>query len=187
MITQYPIASKILDAAGNVVSDSVNHSIVTSDIEHYLEHIGRAWVYSDTASVNAGANLDILITNGASGDIHIKDYHFTSTQANATIILYGSTTTSAAGTAKTLRNKNLNYQGNTPQSSMSTGPTVTGVGNILEATILTGNKQSGGSIEGNEDEWIIPASTKAMFRFTNNSASTDSISFWIKILDVAGL
>lgn len=172
------------DIFGNPMVDSIGYSAVTVDIDHYLIHIGATWIHSDTVSVANGANKDFYIKNGTTGKIHVKDFSFTSTQGNAVVIMYSTPTTTANGTLQTWINKNLGLQANTPYSSIYQDPTVTAVGTQLEHFQIVGGKQSGGSVPGGGDEWVIPESTNILLRYTNNGPNADTMSFSIKVLDI---
>lgn len=167
-----------------VAADTIGGALVSVDLDHYLIHTGSTWIHSDRVSVTNGSNKDIFIKNGTIGEIHIKDFSFTSSQANGYLTIYSGTTTSANGTAKTYINKNLGKQSNTPYSTIYQDPTVTGVGTVLETYSTIGSKQSGGSVPGGGDEWVIPLSTNILFRYTNNGPATDTVTFNIKVLDI---
>jgi hypothetical protein len=175
----------LCDDFGNVISDTIGHSIIVTDVDHYMIHIGASWVHSDRVSVTNGANKDILIKNGTTGEIHIKDFVYTSALANGYLTLYKNPTISANGTQKTLINKHLGKQSLTPYSAIYQDPTITDVGTFLETYSVIGSKQDGGTVPGGGDEWVIPASTNMLLRFTNNGPGTDTVTFAIKLLDIA--
>jgi len=175
---------ELVDRNGNPITDSVEGSLVVSDIDHYLIHAGRTWVLSDTVSVLAGANLDFLIVNGALGEMHVKDFSFSSTLASANIIFYRDPVTTANGTLQTVQNKNWGAQTNTPHAAIYITPTVTSVGTQLEHFQISAGKQTGGSVQGGGDEWVVPINRVGLLRYTNNSAQTDTVSFVIKLLDI---
>lgn len=175
------------DTSGNAMVDSIGYSAVTVDIDHFLIHIGSAWIHSDTVSVENGANKDFYIKNGATKEIHIKEFTFTSSQGNATVIMYKTPTTTGNGTQQTWINKHLGLQALTPYSTIYQDPTVTAVGTQLEHFQIVGGKQTGGSVLGGGDEWVIPVNTNILMRYTNNGPGTDSMSFTIKVLDIPPL
>ena len=53
---------------------------------------------------------------------------------------------------------------------------------LLETHVLTGAKQSGGTIEGTAIEWIFKDNTDYMVRFTNNSGAAISADSFMFIL-----
>lgn len=172
------------DTSGNPMVDSIGYSAVTTDIDHYLIHIGKTWVWSNKVSVLNGATKLFLIKNGTTGAIHIKDFEFTSSVGNADLYIYITPTLTTNGTQRTLINKNIGLQANTPYSTVFEDPTVSANGTLGEYFQLPGSKQEGGSVEGGGDEWVIPVSTNIMFAYTNNGPGTDTVGFSIKILDI---
>lgn len=175
---------ELVDRNGDGITDSVEHALVVSDIDHFLIHAGKTWVLSNTASVLAAANLDFLIVNNSTGALHVKDFTFASSLASADIEFYRDTTVSANGTLQILQNKSWGHQENTPYANIYLGPTITAIGTLLEHFQIIGGKQTGGTVLGGGDEWVIPVNRKGLLRFTNNAAQTDSVSYTIKVLDV---
>lgn len=172
------------DQYGNPMVDSIGYLAITVDIDHYLIHVGATWIHSHAVSVASGANKDFLIKNSSTGEIHLKDFVFTSSQGDANIILYKAPTITANGTLQTWINKNLGLQANTPYSSIYQDPTITATGTLLEHFKIIGSKQTGGAHLGGDDEWVIPVGTNILLRYRNNSPSADAISFAIKVLDI---
>ena len=177
----------LADEFGNLISDTIGHSIVVTDIDHYLIHTGKTWVWSDKVTVANGVTKLFLIKNGATSAIHVKEFNFTSLIGNADLYIYSAPTITTNGTERTLANKHLGMQGDTPYSKVYEDPTVSANGTQKEYFQLPGSKQSGGSISGGNDEWIIPANVNFIFSYTNNGPGTDTVGFSIKILDVGDL
>lgn len=167
------------------IIDPDSHAAVVSDLDHYLIHIGKSWVYSGTLTVNAAATQDFLIVNSSPTDsIHLKDFTFTSTQATAFVVLYGSPTITVNGTLQSLINKNRSLGLPAASGLIYLNPTNTALGTQLERFQISGSKQTGGTALGGGDEWILPPGYKILLRFTNNAAQADVISVSIKLLDI---
>lgn len=159
--------------------------VITVDLDHYLIHHGKTWILSDTVTVPSMANLDFYFVNGAVGEWHIKEFGFSSKLADASIILYKEpTVTPATGVLQTLQNKHFSFDSATPYGQVYGNPTVTAVGVQKEHFQITGSKQTGGSVAGGGDEWVMPVNTKALLRYTNLANGADTVSYTIKLLDV---
>lgn len=174
----------LADHNGGLITDSIGHSIVTTDIDHYLIHAGKTWVASNIVTVAGTTAFDILVTNISTYEIHIKDFLFSSQLATASLVIYSTPTVSGNGIPQVLRNKNFSHQVDTPLGALYISPTVTSVGAPLEYFQFVGSKQSGGTVQGGGDEWVLPANGKLLFRYTNNAAQTDTICYTIKLLDI---
>ena len=176
----------LFDQFGNQIADSVGHSIVTTEIDHYLIHIGKSFVHSEAVNVLAGAVHDELLVNTTDSEVHLKSFEYTSTQANAEVILYKGVTTSDDGTPNILLDKNFRTN-NTCSSILTTDPVITDLGTQVEHFLITGSKQIGGTGGSGDEEYVIKKNEKVLIRYRNNSSSTDTISMKTILLEVGVL
>lgn len=183
--TLFPV--QVCDLNNRPISDSIGYSLTTSDVDHYLIHIGKTWVQSDTFTLDAGLIRDFILHNDSAAEIHLKDFKFTSDQGSAEIVIYRDPTYTAPGTALDLRNKNWDFQTNVPQAKVYHTPTNLVIGTQDEHFQITGGKQDGGSEQGGGDEWVIPAGRKMLIRFTNTANQLAKVSYTMKILDIGTL
>ena len=181
-----PLPVSILDAFNNIISDSVGHSLVTTEIDHYLIHLGKSFIHSEKVEVVGSAFHDHLLVNTTDSEVHIKSFLYTSTQADAEVILYKGVTTSADGTPGVLLDKNFRTN-NTCSAVLTTAPAVADLGTQVEHALVTGNKQTGGNVSSGDEEYVIKKNEKVLIRYTNNSASTDTVSMKLILLEVGVL
>ena len=92
--------------------------------------------------------------------------------------LYEDTTTSASGTAQTIRNRNRTSAA-VPLSTIHKGPTVTGVGTLLcqERDGINGVSSRVGGESRAAHEWILKPSSKSLLRVTSLSGGGATLNF----------
>jgi hypothetical protein len=176
---------KVVDDAGNIYQDAIrSRCMPTVDIDHFFTHAGANFQNSDTDTVGDLEFKDFLMITPAE-EIHLINFHFTSSQANAEIVLYEEPTTSDNGDPLTLFNKKRTSV-NTADTLLYEDPTVSAVGEQLEHDLIVGGKQSGGnSFSETGDEWVIKPSTKYLIRYNNKSNQDDLMDWKIGVLEPA--
>lgn len=152
-----------------------NTSIMIITPEHDKIHNGRGFECSGKASITSGASFLILIQT-ANCLTHLRLIHMDLTGAPADIYLYESPTISNNGTLISLINKNRNSS-LVPCTLIYHTPTVSVNGTQLSYHLINGAKQSGGSNDNFEDEWVLNRNTKYLLLITNNSVSTETLGF----------
>ncbi len=154
--------------AGNFVVVGADAPAIMVDVNHQRNHDGRAWfaykIYPDSAPLAANASIDIVLA-AASGVIP----HITVDAlclGDAELFIYENTV-ATGGTSFTPLNRNRNYT-TSSQVAMIINPTVTSVGNEIDAQILPGGsgKKSAGGTAGSL-EYVLKPLTNYMFRLTN--------------------
>lgn len=183
-----PMPSGIVDTFGNSTADSVGHSYVITEIDHYIIHRGAAFIASDTISVAAAANADFIISNTTATEVHLKDFQFTSTEGNANLIFYKGATANADGTLLTLNDKNF-ITANTSIATIRLNPTGVNIGAATQIVHfgLVGGKKTGGTAASGSEEFVLKQNEKCLLRYTNNAVGADVISYTITTLDVGAL
>jgi hypothetical protein len=121
-----------------------------------------------------------MLIQGAVQSTHAK---FTVTvTGNSTVQLYEGTTFSVAGAAVSMTNHNRSSS-KVFDATVTSGPTVTGVGTQINGTglIPAGDKHTGGGGEfGFGNEFILAPSTNYLLRTTNVSGGAIKISMSIE-------
>ena len=174
-------AISIKTSSGVVIEDVVP-SIVTTEIDHWMTHMGVKYTSSDTISVASGAVYEFLIKNTVSTGTHMTLFELHSTQADAMIAFYEGSTVADNGTEVTPRNNNRVYP-DASEVQVFTNASTTALGTELEHDIITGGKQSGGS-GGDVNEWVLSQSTNYIITYTNNSGQADIVSYHFDFLEV---
>lgn len=175
----------LVDDNGTPVNDVVP-SIVTTEIDHYIIHKGRSFIYSDVLmATSGGGTRDILLVNTTADEIHLKDFTFTSTQGEAEVFLYFDVTTDDLGTPITFKRKNRNSP-NTPTITAGLDPTNPVFNEShTQHFLLVGGKKSGGLAESGVEEYVMKQNEKCVLRYINNSVGTnDNFNVTVTTLDV---
>jgi len=151
-------------------------NVVTS-IGAMHARIHQGLLYSSTIArpALAGAGvLDILVVTG-SVPPHLR--HQLAAGATGTVLLYEDTTVSANGVAELVQNKNR-LSGRVNETTVFSGPTVTGVGTLLGNGVVPGGKtgQASGGIREGFEEWILKPASLYLIRFTNNDAQAQPVN-----------
>lgn len=156
--------------AGTYEVAGADSPLITIDINHQRNHDGRAFfaykIFPDSSPLGAGAHLDIALAAPAGVFVHVT------TEAmclgDSELRIYENAVASG-GTSFTPINRNRNHAVSDPsQVAMITSPTVTSVGNEIDAQIIaggTGKKSTGG--HGGSLEYILKPLTTYLFRLTN--------------------
>jgi hypothetical protein len=143
---------------------------ITVDVNHQRNHDGRAFfafkINPTSAKLAADASIDIVLASPSGVFPHITVDAFC--QGDAELYIYEGTSTTG-GTSFTPVNRNRNFAVSNPsQIAMVINPTVTSVGDMLDAQIVpggVGKKSSGGS--AGSLEYVLKPLTNYMFRLTN--------------------
>lgn len=174
-------ASRIKTSDGSVIED-ILPSIVTTEVDHWMTHMGASYTSSDTLSVAAGGVYEFLIKNTVGIGTHMTRFEFHSTQGDASIVFYEGSTVADNGTEVTPRNNNRTYT-DSSNVQVFTNASTTALGAQLEHDIITGGKKSGG--QGSDvNEWILDQNTNYIITYTNNSGQADVISYHFDFLEV---
>ena len=183
-----PVPSGVVDTFGNSTADSVGHSSVITEIDHYIIHRGAAFLASDTISVASAGTADFVISNTTAVEVHLKDFQFTSTEGDATLIFYKGVTANVDGTLVPLNDKNF-ITDNTSTATIRLDPTAVNIGAATQILHfgLVGGKKSGGLAASGSEEFVLKQNEKCLLRYTNNAAGADTISYTITTLDVGAL
>jgi hypothetical protein len=156
--------------AANV--DSVIHGLITIDAAHHEVHEGEMFYAEHTASVNNGANMDMLLTIGA------KEAHLVfnvSAGGQSSIYLYESPTVANGTTVPVYNMKRASLTA--ALTTVKHTPSVSGVGAtpLVNGRVVSGGTSPttrvGGGIRSGT-EWILKPSTSYLLRVTNDSGST---------------
>jgi hypothetical protein len=170
--------------------DPFSHALTTLDEIHRLTHDGFVYHTSGKVTGMINANVDdFLLSVPAVTFPHFQRLQITAGEGDIDMLVYEGTTTSADGAAVSVFNVNRNSS-NTPDTVLTTGPTVTDVGTLIHTQWIppsaTGVGQSPAGVVGetNGEEWVLKPSTKYLVRITNNSGSTISYRYemlWYEI------
>lgn len=178
---------RVVDSVGNVYEDAIRSNCMpVLDIDHYFTHAGASFQNSDTDTVASESFKDFLMITPAE-EVHLINFHFTSSLANAEIVLYEEPTTSNNGDILTLFNKKR-ASAKTADTLLYEDPTVDVVGTQIEHDLIVGGKQSGGSsFSETGEEWVLKVSTKYLVRYNNKANQGDLMDWKIGVLEPAQL
>lgn len=171
-----------LKSSDGIIIEDVVPSIVTTEIDHWMTHMGTSYTSSDTISVGAGDTYKFLIKNIVDTGTHMTTFEFHSTEGDASIAFYEGSTVADNGTEVTPKNNNRQYA-DASSVQVFINISTTASGTQLEHDIITGGKQSGGS-GGDVEEWIFKQYTAYTLTYTNNSGSADVVSYHFDFLEV---
>lgn len=156
--------------AGTYVVSGADAPLITVDVNHQRNHDGRAFfaykLYPDSAPLASLASIDIAFAAPAGVIPHLTIDAMC--LGDAELYVYEAASASG-GTPFTPVNRNRNYAVSNPsQIAMVINPTVTSVGNELDAQIVPGGsgKKSGGGT-GATLEYVLKPLTTYLFRLTN--------------------
>jgi hypothetical protein len=162
------------DTVAPLKSDASTASLMIIDYAHHEIHSGSHYFVSGTVDVvGAATNQDILVVTPNS----TKWAHMLWTleaEDEFVFYLYEDTTTSADGSAATEINNNRN-SANTADVVVTTGPTVTGVGTLIDSATIGAAKTIGS--DSRDKELILKSNTKYLFRFTKTNAGTHWLNY----------
>lgn len=144
--------------------------LITVDVNHQRNHDGRAFfaykIAPDSAPLASLASIDIVMASPSGVFPHITVDAMCLGDAELYIYEGPSTT---GGTSFTPINRNRNFAVSNPsQIAMVINPTVTSVGDEIDAQIIPGGvgKKSGGGTAGSL-EYVLKPLTNYLFRLTN--------------------
>lgn len=156
--------------AGDQVIAGADAPVIVVDVNHQRNHDGRAFfaykLAPDSAPLAANASIDIVLASPSGVFPHMTVDAMCLGDAELYVYEGASTT---GGTSFTPINRNRNYAVSNPsQIAMVINPTVTSVGNELDAQIIPGGagKKSGGGT-GATLEYVLKPLTNYLFRLTN--------------------
>lgn len=162
-------------------TDSVTGAIQTIDWEHSRIHNSKGYLANGKYTVANTATHYFLMSVAAATYPHLRALNISATAAPLDVYLYESPTTSANGTAITVKNYNRN-SASVGNILCYDGPTVSVDGTELEYFLIPGAKQTGGSGEdGIQIEWILKPSTNYLIKVVNNSGASSDFAlklFW---------
>ena len=184
-----PMPSHSVDSNGASVYDVVP-SVNVTDIDHYIIHVGRSFIYSDALSVAAAGGADtvnFVILNATDNEVHLKAFRFTSSQGNAELTMYHQVTSDAGtGTLANLHNMNFD-SANLSTAEIRVDPTNVVIGaaeHQVQHFLIVGGKQSGGTADSGGEEYVLKQNEKVLLQYVNKSNQVDTYSFKIILLDV---
>ena len=169
--------------------DPYTHSFTTIKELHRLSHDGMVYHVSEkqTGLANAGV-FDILLKVPAGVYPHFNRAEISVGAGDVDIVMYEGTTVSADGSAKSVQNVNGNST-RTASTTVSSGPTVTGVGTLRHTLWAPPTGAGVGSSVGLTnlgfgEEWLLKPLTNYLIRITNNSGGAIDFSYEILFYEV---
>ena len=187
-LTPFPFA--LFDSEGNQITDVIP-SLVSTEVDHWLIHMGVAFEHSAFHTVPAnGGVLDHIMVNTTDLPVHLSAFLITSTQGDATLTFYQGVTSDDLGDPVALHNKHFDSP-NTATLTVGHGDAITPIANLVvpagterKCFLLTGAKKEGGTLPSGIDEFILKKDEKCLLRYVNNSNTDDVIVMDIGTLDV---
>lgn len=184
--TTKPLPVNLYAANGSVISDVVP-SMVTTEVDHWLIHIGVAFTHGDVHTVvKSGGTLNYILMNTNVGqEVHLNEIHVESLVGEGKLELFLDVTSDDMGTPEALTNKNfkslktsLLTLGHTPTNLVTPTP-------AMRTWYVSSAKKEAGTLGRGIDEFILDENVKYLLRYTNNSTTTDdAISIIISTLEV---
>ena len=171
-----------IKTSDGVIIEDIVPAIVTTEIDHWVTHMGASYTASDTISITSGTVYKFLLKNTVDIGTHMTNFVFHSTQGDASIAFYEGSTMGDNGTEVIPRNNNRTYP-DIAHVQVFYNASTTALGTQLEHDIITGGKHSGGS-GGDVNEWILDQNTNYVLAYTNNSGSTDVVAYHFDFLEV---
>lgn len=147
------------------LTDVDDKLVAIQDIENRI-HEGEVFVGVTSVTLGAAGVQDYLFKTGAK-TAHI--FGFVSGVLGGHVEIYEDTTVSANGTQGNIYNVNRT-SANTPLAVLYAGPTVTGVGNVIDRYNFASGLNAGGEHLA-ANEWIFKANSNYLFRVTSDNAS----------------
>jgi hypothetical protein len=162
----------------NSNTDEHKPHVVSIDMEHQNIHEGLGFTLSGKITgLGAGATAYMLfITDSAIPHFRAADVKTSGAPVDFT--LYEDSTVSANGAALTPRNNNR-LSATTATMLCYSGPTVTGVGTLLETSFIpsTSSGRTGGEASKIGAEWIFDTATNYLVGITNNDSQAINIGY----------
>lgn len=168
---------------GTYVIAGADAPLIKIDVNHQRNHDGRAFfaykTAPDSAPLDALASIDIVLASPSGIFPHMTIDAMC--LGDAELYIYEGTSTTG-GTSFTPINRNRNYAVSNPsQIAMVINPTVTSVGDELDAQLIPGGagKKSGGAAAGSL-EYILKPLTNYLFRLTNVNGTSHAASLQLE-------
>lgn len=180
---------QIYSNGGIPISDVVP-SVVITEIDHWLIHLGLSFIGSDTLKgldvvPSGGGIADFTIVNPTAFEVHLKDFEFTSTEGDAELIFYRNVTSSGDGSSVPLNNKNFNSDIISDAVAQLRPTTVSTVGAThIQHFGLVGGKKSGGLAGSGVEEYVLKQNEVCLLRYINNAVNDDAVSYKLTTLNV---
>ena len=154
-------------------ADRSTNAINTIEYEHHELHAGSMFCVNNMADLGSGASAVFLIsTPSTSTWAHLK--YDVSVEAEMSLQMWESSTTSSDGVALSVYNRNRNSSGsNTVAIYIS--PNITASGTQIGALKRGGGTSAPGRFGGNaraDDEFILKTGTKYLMKIINDGAGT---------------
>lgn len=148
-----------------LISDLTSHALTTIDYGHHEIHQGDHFYIKNWIDLTNGQVLDFLVvTPDTTKWTHVVvEFAF---EAEANVVVYEGTTTSANGASVTVYNRNRN-SATSNTTLVYAAPTVTGVGTQVAAYKAGSGRGAGGTVRANQ-ELVIKQNTKYLIRITND-------------------
>ena len=166
-------------------TDPFADAIVVINEPHNMIHLGKFFDMSGiTTAVANGASVDILFSFPAGAIGHLTNVEYQLDDAPCTVEFYENVVTSADGAAAMVVNHNR-ISSTTPNAVITTGPTITDIGDLVHVRHIpaagsAGGQPAGQLIVGEDHEWVIGNTgtpNKYLWRITNNSGGAIDIGY----------
>lgn len=158
--------------------DDISGAPVCISWPHHMVHDGKMFTHSGKAPVASGATYYHLIRVGARIP-HIRLLQVEADGAPLDVLLFESSTVSAAGTLNSGQNGNR-ISSNVAVTKVYDNATISADGVQLAYFMVQGSKQEGGLNKSNPDsEWILKVNTDYVVKTTNNTVSTVNFNLYI--------
>jgi len=161
--------------AARLLSDNIfQGALITIPVEHHEIHCGDSYESTYVTDLGNGATLDILIIvpDEAGTGQDQKLYHLLgsiATESECDIYFYEGATYSAQGTSITQFNRNRN-SALTDYLGVTYGPTITGVGTMLEQR-KSGVGRSINGVAVRQNEWLLRNDETYLLRINNTTTT----------------
>lgn len=171
-----------------IAKDSKTGAVKVVDIEHAIIHDGKAFTCSDITSIANGATRDMILTNPQSLESHLRVWELDSTGAPIRLYLYeGPFTVENSGTLKTFLNNDRESSNTTSICLYDVASvTVTSSATLLEAHLVTGGKNTGGSTPAASVEWELKSNTQYLIRAANDAGIGVNMSYYYFVIEPEG-
>jgi hypothetical protein len=171
-----------------IAKDSKTGALKVVDIEHAIIHDGRGYTCSDITSIANAATRDMIITNPTSLEAHLRVWEWDFSAAPGKVFLYeGPFTVEASGTACTLQNNDRNSSNTSSIGIYDVASvTITSSTQLLEAHLITGGKQDGGSTPSAAVEWELKSNTQYLMRAVNDSGGALVAGYYFFLIEPEG-
>jgi len=155
----------------SLLTDPDGGMYVVDELSHAV-HEGRAFMVSTTGVIDSEASINML---GRTGDkeVHFAGFQISASDGNLSVHMYESPTTTADGTPVTIVARNR-ASSIVPTHKVFSGPTVTGVGTILEHSHVYSTGSQGAHLSAGQgalsEDWVLKPNTDYLIEITNDGA-----------------